>query len=307
MANSILEKVNIEKAAKNIKSTAGKLNKETMKVSEDIVEGAIEAGQEWTKVMEKAMKTGTTLFGKQQDLMLDALEGIKEQSMTGTKRFGKLVGFPTLSKKVQKVVKTTTKDVKARVEETRQTIDEAYDKAVNIEIVKTVSETVDKVTKNAKSKVEETRQSIDEVLDKAMKTDFAKQAKKEVTKNTNKAVATAKKVTKTATKKTKATAKTTIPKIAKKVLASDDLKKIEGVGPKTESLLNEAGITTYKQLAGTKTSTVQEILTAAGSRYNIIDPATWGKQAKLADAKNWDALTKLQGELKGGKKVAKKK
>ena len=33
MANSILEKVNIEKAAKNFRKTAKKVNKETMNVS----------------------------------------------------------------------------------------------------------------------------------------------------------------------------------------------------------------------------------------------------------------------------------
>ena len=74
MANSILEKVNIEKATKSLRKTAKNLNKEAMNVSEDIVESAMEAGEKWTKVMAKAMKAGTTLFGKQQDLVLDVLE-----------------------------------------------------------------------------------------------------------------------------------------------------------------------------------------------------------------------------------------
>ena len=123
MANSIMEKVNIEKAAKNFKKTAKKLNKETMNVSEEIVDGAIEAGEKWTKVMAKAMKAGTALLGKQQDLVFDVLEGVKAQSTTGTKRFGKLIGFKAISKKMKEV----TNEAKAKVEETRQSMDEAYE------------------------------------------------------------------------------------------------------------------------------------------------------------------------------------
>lgn len=285
MANSIMEKVNIEKVTKNFRKTAKKLNKETMNVSEDIVDGAIEAGEKWTKVMAKAMKAGTTLFGKQQDIVLDVLEGVKTQSATGTKRFGKLIGFKAISKKVQEV----TNEAKAKVEETRQSMDEAYEKVVKIDIAKTVSETVDKVTTTAKEKMDETRQSLDEVYAKSFKAETTKPATKK-----------AKKVAKT-TKKVKASVKVAAKAIAK----NDDFKVIEGVGPKMTSILNEAGIVTFKQLAGTKISTVKEILAAAGPRYNMHDPSTWGKQAKLAAAGKMEELKTLQAELKGGKKVKK--
>lgn len=283
MANSIMEKINIEKATKNFKKTAKKLNKETMNVSEDIVEGAIEAGEKWTKVMAKAMKTGTTLFGKQQDLVLDVLEGVKAQSTTGTKRFGKLIGFKAISKKVQEV----TNEAKAKVEETRQSMDEAYDKVVKIDIVKTVSETVDKVTTTAKEKMDETRQSLDEVYAKSFKN--------------NEVVET---VTKKAKKATK-TAKKTVKVTAKAIIKNDDLKLIEGVGPKMATILNEAGIVTFKQLATTKVTTLKEILAAAGPRYKMHNPSNWAKQAKLAAAGKMDELKKLKVELKT-KKVVKK-
>ena len=45
MANSILEKV----TAKNLKKTARVINKEAMNISEDVVDGALAAGAEWTK------------------------------------------------------------------------------------------------------------------------------------------------------------------------------------------------------------------------------------------------------------------
>ena len=280
MANSIMNKVNIEKAAKNFKKTAKKLNKETMNVSEDIVEGAIEAGDKWTKVMAKAMKAGTTLFGKQQDLVLDVLEGVKAQSTTGTKRFGKLIGFKAISKKVQEV----TNEAKAKVEETRQSMDEAYDKVVKIDIAKTVSETVDKVTTTAKEKMDETRQTLDEVYAKSFKNEEVK----------------------TATKKVAKTAKKATTKVAKKVVAkNDNFKVIEGVGPKMATILNEAGIITFKQLSTTKVATLREILAAAGPRYNMHNPTNWAKQAKLAAAGKMDELKTLKAELKT-KKVVKK-
>ena len=81
----------------------------------------------------------------------------------------------------------------------------------------------------------------------------------------------------------------------------DDLKKIEGIGPKIATLLNEAGINTFAELAAANADTVRDILEQAGSRYKMHDPTTWSKQAALAAAGEWDELQKLQDELKGGK------
>lgn len=67
------------------------------------------------------------------------------------------------------------------------------------------------------------------------------------------------------------------PKTAAK---GDDLKKLEGVGPKLAEILNEAGITTYASLAETSIEKLKEILEAAGSRYASKDPAPWIAEAK---------------------------
>jgi small subunit ribosomal protein S1 len=83
---------------------------------------------------------------------------------------------------------------------------------------------------------------------------------------------------------------------------TDDLKKIEGIGPKIESLLHEGGIKTYDQLASSEADAVKEILTAAGSRYKMHDPTTWPEQAKMAAAGEWDKLKEWQDALQGGKK-----
>lgn len=81
----------------------------------------------------------------------------------------------------------------------------------------------------------------------------------------------------------------------------NDLKVVEGIGPKIEGLLKEGGIKTWSELAAADVSRIQEILDAAGSRYKLAVPRTWAQQAGLAAAGNWSALKALQDELKAGK------
>src|SRR5690606_36519492 len=44
----------------------------------------------------------------------------------------------------------------------------------------------------------------------------------------------------------------------------DDLKKIEGIGPKVAEVLNEAGITTFAKLATSKAEDIKDILEKSG-------------------------------------------
>ena len=81
----------------------------------------------------------------------------------------------------------------------------------------------------------------------------------------------------------------------------DDLKIVEGVGPKIETLLKEGGISTWAELAEASTDRLKEILDAAGPRYQIHDPSTWPAQAKLAAEGKWDELKAYQDELTGGR------
>ena len=86
------------------------------------------------------------------------------------------------------------------------------------------------------------------------------------------------------------------------VSTKDDLKKIGGVGPKIQELLNADGILSYTDVASATVARIKGILIAAGPNYAVHDPTTWGEQATLASAKKWEALTQLQDELKGGKR-----
>ncbi len=88
---------------------------------------------------------------------------------------------------------------------------------------------------------------------------------------------------------------------AEETTAADDLKKIEGIGPKIESILHEGGIKTYDQLANATADAVKELLSAAGNRYKMHDPTTWPEQSKMAAAGEWDKLKEWQDALQGGK------
>ncbi len=91
------------------------------------------------------------------------------------------------------------------------------------------------------------------------------------------------------------------PKKDKDFIQADDLTKIEGIGKKIASLLTKENIKTYKDLSKCTIKKLQLILDGAGESFNVHDPASWPKQAKMAAANNWEALTTLQDELKGGK------
>ncbi len=81
----------------------------------------------------------------------------------------------------------------------------------------------------------------------------------------------------------------------------EDLKVVEGIGPKIESLLHAAGITTMQGLATTHTDVIKKILDDAGPRFRMHDPKTWSTQAELISAEEWDELTEYQNFLSGGK------
>ena len=82
---------------------------------------------------------------------------------------------------------------------------------------------------------------------------------------------------------------------------SDDLKVVEGVGPKIESLLKESGIQNWNDLANAELNKLKDILNKAGDRYRIHNPATWPQQAHLAAQGKWDELEKLQQSLTAGR------
>ncbi len=102
------------------------------------------------------------------------------------------------------------------------------------------------------------------------------------------------------TPKVEEVAEVKAPKTSKK---GDDLKIIEGIGPKAAEALVEAGIDTFAKLAAASAASVKEILDASTSKVQHLDPTTWAQQSQLAADGKMDELKKLQDELNGGKAI----
>ncbi len=83
----------------------------------------------------------------------------------------------------------------------------------------------------------------------------------------------------------------------------DDLKLIEGIGPKVAEVLNTAGIHTFADMAATSGERLKEILDAAEGNFNAQDTTTWPQQAQLAAEGKMDDLKALQEKLKGGREA----
>ncbi len=79
--------------------------------------------------------------------------------------------------------------------------------------------------------------------------------------------------------------------------ATDNFKKIEGIGPKIETALHAAGIRTYADLRASDSETLKVILTAASPSFKTHDPETWPYQADLAYNKKWEKLKEYQNFL----------
>lgn len=95
-----------------------------------------------------------------------------------------------------------------------------------------------------------------------------------------------------------------IEKAPETQLAPDDLKRIEGIGPRFSSVLQAAGIMTFAQLAAATPEGLEQILEAEDPRLSrLADPTSWPEQAALAAVGDWEALAALQETLKGGRRA----
>lgn len=86
-----------------------------------------------------------------------------------------------------------------------------------------------------------------------------------------------------------------------KKIKENDLKIVEGIGPKIEALFNDAGIKTWYELSQSSTEKLQSILDGGGENYAIHNPSTWARQALLAYEGKWQELKDWQEGLLGGK------
>ncbi len=251
----------INNTRETVKSAFDYIVKDGFSRAEKVAKPLIDRAKEATKFIQKEVEE---LEETATEFAAKAEKTAKEAVKTAEK------AIQSYTKQAEKTAKTVTKDAK----KTAKKATAKADKAVKSVAAKTEAKT--------KAVAKETKKTVKKVAAKAQKT--TAKAVKTTTKATKTVKATAKKV---ATPKTTTTTK-------------DNLKLINGIGPKLEGILNEAGITTYTQLVNTSEAKLKEILASAGSRYKLFDPSTWTKQAELAAAGKMDELKTLVSNLKKG-------
>lgn len=243
--------IDLKETAETIKKTAFKANTDAIKASDKIVDETLAASEEWQKVLAKALKASTTILGQQQELGLTVIEGLKTQYLKGNKRFIKLFGLKNFTPEI------LAKDAKATIKKAKKTIATVEDQVEDLmeEVAVEAKKAYASVTKTAtKAKTPKT---------------------KTVVKKAEKILSTsAKKVVTAPIKATKTTVAT------KKVVQKLDLKSINGIGPKMESVLNQNGILTFADLAKVNQVELEKTLVAINQRYAMYDVAAWIDSAK---------------------------
>jgi predicted flap endonuclease-1-like 5' DNA nuclease len=79
----------------------------------------------------------------------------------------------------------------------------------------------------------------------------------------------------------------------------DDLKIIEGIGPKIAVILADAGITSFAQLADTSPDQLDKIV-REGAGIKVANPASWPEQAALAASGDWEGLEEMKNRSVAG-------
>ncbi|MEM6396057.1 MAG: DUF4332 domain-containing protein [Bacteroidota bacterium] len=203
MARKNTNSSTIQKGYDTVKTGISDLHDDVLLTADKMVDISLESAAKWQKLGVKTINKGTALLDRQQDIAFDALEEVKSQYITGSKRFIKLFGLnKTKAKKAAKMVKNAPKAAK--------------------KAAKTVAQAPKAAVEAAELKVAK----------------------------------------------------------AKQELAQDDIKTINGIGPKVAELLDHAGIKSFEVLAKTSVEKLEGILAKAGSSFKTMDPAPWIAEAK---------------------------
>ncbi len=273
------------------KAIVKKINSDLIDASFDAIETTVKTGEKWQKLTSKLIKKTEPLTKQQINMFVDTAENIKGQLESGTERLKDLVGYdPKMIEKAKKMVaknplakKADDMAIKLKKEVADNPLVKKAEK-MTAKLKKEITETIEDV----KEKVEDYTEDALKGKDKKKKTAKKATSKKPATKKTTpkkvaeKKVVAKKSVAKKATV-TKAAEKKTVAKKApakKTVSKNDDLKTIKGIGPKMETVLNAAGISSFETLGKTTVSSLEKILADAGMNAKMYDLSTWANQAK---------------------------
>lgn len=86
-----------------------------------------------------------------------------------------------------------------------------------------------------------------------------------------------------------------------KNIKQDDLKIVEGIGPKIAGLFHSFDIKTWKALSEVSVSKCKEVLNSGGEKYRMHDPSSWPMQGKMCYEGKWKELARWQEEHRWGK------
>lgn len=91
------------------------------------------------------------------------------------------------------------------------------------------------------------------------------------------------------------------PVVVTTAVKKDDLKIVEGIGPKIEQLLKDNGIQNWNDLANATPKQLRDILVKGGDRFALAEPTTWPDQAALANEGRFEELKQFKGILLAGR------
>lgn len=251
MATKKVKTENTKLDRKAIKDGIKKTHDTIINTSEDLLNSTFKTGEKWQKLMANAVKKSEPMREKQIDMVFDAAEAVKDQVEHGANRFKVLVGLE--GDVMDKMKDRVTNN--PLLKRFRSEVDEFVDEVSDSPIVKKAEKVATKIKVEVSDAIEEAKDKIEDVIEDVEDKieDVIEDVKGATTKN--------------------------------------DLKVIDGVGPKLESILNEAGITSYIALAKTSEKKLTKILEEAGPRYRMHNPSDWKAQAKLAAAGKLEELT----------------
>ena len=249
MATKKRKKVSkLEKAKTIIK----KINNDLIDASFDAIETTVKTGEKWQKLTAKLIKKTEPLTKQQINMFTETAETIKGQLENGTERLKKLVGFNSA----------------------------VFEQAKDIVTENPLAKKAERMTAKLKKEITETIEEISEEVQEKVGKKAKRKTKKTTAKKTPAKKATAKKP---ATKKTVVKKETAKKAVVKENTGKDDLKVIKGIGPKIETILNNAGITSYKELAKLSVTSINKILSEAEIvNIKIYNTSDWKVLAKEA-------------------------
>lgn len=168
-SNKNTKKVTLAETFEVVKEKAGVLNNEVISTTDAFVEGSVESIKQWQDVLGKAINNGTELFEQQQNIALDALENVVNQTKNGGVRMKSLLNFdldfksfwsknkPTISiKSIKKTAIESFENAKETIEEKIEDVLEAPAKEVkkaSRKATKKATKAVKKTTTKAKKAV----------------------------------------------------------------------------------------------------------------------------------------------------------